>query len=212
MSMRTKVNYFIAAGFIAIASMLVSCSEDEIDPVNNETGTFTDARDGKTYKTVEIGNQVWMAENLNFATTSGSCVYDNNPANAEIYGRLYNWETAQDACPTGWHLPTDEEWTILTEYLGGEQVAAGKMKEEGNIHWDAPNTGATNESGFTALGAGDSIDPDFYDGMGIIASFWSATEKTSHYAYVRNLFNNSASINRHDRHKDFSLSVRCIKD
>ena len=84
-------------------------------------GTFTDSRDGNTYKWIEIGNQIWMAENLNFHANSGCWVYDNNPENADTYGRLYNWETARNVCPDGWHLPSDNEWKELEVYLGISQ-------------------------------------------------------------------------------------------
>ena len=117
------------------------------------TGTFTDPRDGQTYNTVEIGSQTWFSENINYAMTD-SWWYDNSSANGDIYGRLYKWYPALTACPSGWHLPTDEEWTILTDFLGGENVAGGKMKEVGTTLWDSPNNGATNESGFTALPGG----------------------------------------------------------
>ncbi len=128
-------------------------------------GTVSDI-EGNTYKTIKIGTQTWMAENLKTTkykdgseipniTNNGD--YDNNPANSETYGRLYNWYTVDDdkgVCPEGWHVPDDAEYTVLTDYLGGESVAGGKMKETGTEHWNSPNTGATNESGFTGLPRG----------------------------------------------------------
>ena len=119
-----------------------------------KTDTFKDKRDGKTYKTVKIGTQTWMAENLAYKAESGCWAYDNNLKNVTTYGYLYNWKTANKACPSGWHLPTDEEWTTLTDYLGGDSVAGGKLKETGNTFWKRPNTGATNESGFAGLPGG----------------------------------------------------------
>jgi PKD repeat protein len=107
-------------------------------------GTFTDPRDGQTYQTVEIGSQTWMAENLNYET-SNSWTYNNDPGYGNIYGRLYNWEAALSACPSGWHLPDKDEFNTLIVFLGGVTVAGGKMKEEGYLHWSEPNTGATNE-------------------------------------------------------------------
>ena len=130
---------------------------------------FTDPRDGQTYNSVQIGTQCWMAENLNIGemingseemTDNGvieKYCYDNDPANCETYGGLYQWNEmmeytttpgVQGICPTDWHLPSDGEWTTLTDFLGGESVAGGKMKETGTVHWRTPNIGATNESGF----------------------------------------------------------------
>jgi uncharacterized protein (TIGR02145 family) len=97
-------------------------------------GTFKDSRDGKTYKTVKIGTQTWMANNLAFKASSGCCAYDNNKSNAAIYGYLYSWETAKNVCPTGWHLPSMAEWTTLIDYEGGE-TAGNKLKEAGSKHW-----------------------------------------------------------------------------
>ncbi len=111
-----------------------------------QTGSFTDSRDGKVYKTVKIGTQTWMAENLAFKTESGCWAYDNDESNVAKYGRFYNWETSKKVCPAGWHLPSDKEWKTLTDFLGGENVAGGKMKSK--TDWNDPNTGATNKSGF----------------------------------------------------------------
>ncbi len=96
-----------------------------------DAGIFTDHRDGKCYKWIKIGSQIWMAENLNYLSSSGSWCYDDLISNCNIYGRLYDWETAMTACPIGWHLPSSEEWESLTLYLGGKKVAGGKMKETG---------------------------------------------------------------------------------
>jgi len=132
--------------------------------------------DGNVYETIQIGDQLWMAENLKTTHYNngdeipypsnedfGSFdegqygVYDNDPSNADVYGNLYNFAAVDDdrgLCMEGWHVPSDGEWTVLTDYLGGSSVAGGKMKEEGLDHWNSPNTGATNESGFTGLPAG----------------------------------------------------------
>jgi len=141
-----------------------------------ETGSVTDI-DGNVYQTVKIGNQWWMMENLKVTsyrngeaipnvtdttewynlTTGAYCYYDNDAYNTTIYGRLYNWYSINDSrsiAPTGWHVPTDEEWTTVINYLGGESVAGGKLKENGTTHWTSPNNGATNESGFSALPGG----------------------------------------------------------
>ena len=121
-----------------------------ISSIAQVTGTITDWRDGKTYKTVKIGTQTWMAENLNFETSSGSWVYKKNPSNASIYGRLYDWETAKKSCPPGWHLPSEKEWKKLRTFLGKNSIIGGELKEEGTAHWKSPNKGATNKTGFSA--------------------------------------------------------------
>lgn len=126
--------------------------------------TFVDERDGKKYKFVKIGSQFWMAENLNYDTTEGSWCYGNEKDNCTKFGRLYNYQTALTVCPTRWHLPSDQEWNILTDYLGGRSVAGGKLKEAGSSHWASPNTDATNSSGFSALSGGyRSANGSFYD-------------------------------------------------
>jgi uncharacterized protein (TIGR02145 family) len=175
--------------------------------------TFTDARDGKKYKTVKIGNQTWMAENLNFKTDTGSWCYKNKRKNCLKYGRLYNWETATAVCPNGWHLPSDAEWTSLFDYLDGEKVAGGKMKEAGTEYWRSPNRGADNSSGFTALPGGyrDYDDGSFHS-LGYNASYWSSTEYGGTDAWDRALVYGSASMGRYYFSKMYDFSVRCLKD
>ncbi|HPG32880.1 MAG TPA: fibrobacter succinogenes major paralogous domain-containing protein [Lentimicrobium sp.] len=166
---------------------------------------------GQTYNTVQIGNQCWMKENLNYATGNSWC-YDNDPANCNIYGRLYDWNTALNACPPGWHLPSDTEWTMLTDFLGGEEVAGGKLKA--TTHWPSPNTGATNSSGFTGLPGGDRSQWGTFLEMGFYGSWWSSTESeySTTRAWFRILLYNHADMNSSDLHKGNGFSVRCIKD
>ena len=177
-------------------------------------GNFTDPRDGTTYKTVTIGNQTWMAENLNYNTDTGSWVYDNNLTKPSIYGRLYSWPTACEVCPEGWNLPSDMEWHTLTEYLGGLLSAGGKIKETGTTCWNSPNVGATNESGFSALPAGYYFDGEFYD-IGKSASFWSSTASgyEDQYAWHRFLYHSIPAVYRYRyNYLKFGYSVRCIRD
>jgi uncharacterized protein (TIGR02145 family) len=101
-----------------------------------EEGTFTDPRDGKVYRTVRIGNQVWMAENLNYDAEGSKC-YNNDPANRQKYGWLYDWETAKAVCPDGWHLPSDAEWQELVDFAGGDRVAGRRLKARDG--WDNGN-------------------------------------------------------------------------
>jgi len=132
------------------------CEKDETK------GTFTDARDNHVYKWVGIGEQVWMAENLAYKPSSGNYwAYNNDQNNITIYGYLYDWETACNVCPSGWHLPSDAEWTKLTNYLGGEEIAGGKLKA--TTGWNSPNSGADNSSGFSGLPGGSRDTFGFFN-------------------------------------------------
>jgi uncharacterized protein (TIGR02145 family) len=170
--------------------------------------TVTDI-DGNTYNTVQIGTQIWMSENLKTSryrnggsipyvvgnsdwqalTTGAWSNYNHDAANDPIYGKLYNWYTTlgDTLCPTGWGVPTDAEWTILTTYLGGESVAGGKMKSVGTAYWNDPNTGATNESGFSVLPGGYRSNDGSFVSIRNYAFFWSATESGSNFAWYRSL-------------------------
>lgn len=196
--------------------------------------SFIDQRDGQEYSTVLIGTQCWMAENLNIGTMiSGNqnqtnnqifekYCYDNLPGNCSVYGGLYQWnemmqyttlEGAQGICPPngGWHIPTDDEWATLVDFLGGGPAAGGKMKEAGTIHWNPPNTGATNSSGFTALPAGSRyINSIFYE-LGTNAYFWSSTEYNTVNAWRQILSSQDGGINNHNDSKVSGFSVRCLK-
>jgi uncharacterized protein (TIGR02145 family) len=182
---------------------------------------------------VTIGTQVWQLQNLDVVTyrngdtipqvtdrnawgqlTTGAwCWYANNSANGTTYGRLYNWYAVNDPrglAPAGYHIPTDAEWTTLTNYLGGESVAGGKMKSTTN--WQNPNTGATNSSGFRGLPGGyRSISEDFNQ-IGVVGGWWSATEYDTGSAWIRILDNISGTVISGDGRKWLGLSVRCIKD
>ena len=175
-------------------------------------GSFIDPRDGQKYKTIKIGEQVWMAENLKFYTEKGSWCYDDDPKNGDIYGRLYNWNTAMKVSPPGWHLPSDEEWNILVNYLGGEKIAGGKMKEAGYLHWKEPNEGADNSSGFSGLPAGFRYSNGSFYSRGDGADFWSSTETEASYAGNRGLGCSNAGLDRFYGYKSNGMSVRCLKD
>ncbi|MDD2412853.1 MAG: fibrobacter succinogenes major paralogous domain-containing protein [Bacteroidales bacterium] len=142
------------------------------------------------------------------------------------YGVLYNWPAAmagsasssanpsdvQGVCPSGWHLPSDAEWTQLTDYLGGQVVAGGKLKEAGTTHWYSPNTGATNETGFTALPGGYRGSNGTFDHIGIYGSWWSATEFNTDYAWFRSMFYFTSDVYRNYNYKEMGFSVRCLRD
>ncbi len=204
-----------------------------------ETGTMTDI-DGNTYPTVKIGGQWWMAEDLKVThyhsakdfrndgaipnvtdgatwaglTTGAYCDYNNDPGNEATYGHLYNWYAVADPgfAPTGWHVPSDAEWQTLIDFLGGDEVAGGKMKEIGTTHWFSPNYGATDESGFTGLPGGCRDSSGNFNNMGALAYYWSFTESSSFSAWHRYLNYGNAEGYRYDHGKTFGFSVRCVKD
>ena len=193
-------------------------------------GTMTD-QDGNVYKTVIIGTQTWMAENLRTTkyndgtaipnitndtewgnlTTGAYCNYKNTVSIDTIatYGRLYNWYAVNTGklAPAGWHVPTNDEWTQLTDYLGGLSVAGDKLKEIGTMHWKSPNAGATNEVGFTALPGGSRLDYGPFSNFGFFGNWWSTTGGASRHVYY-----NVSYVNCYTSNKLMGLSVRCIKD
>ena len=200
--------------------VLAGCGKSKTSA--NGGPTFTDDRDGKTYATTTIGKQVWMAQNLDYKTENSFC-YDDNSANCAKYGRLYTWGAAMDSaatgcgygeecavsgrvrgiCPTGWHLPTSEEWDALEKAIGEDAGAKLKSKE-----WDG-----TDAFGFDALPAGYWYNGDFLD-MGSYAHFWTATEHSYIHAYNRSLHSASSLLTWYSSllYKNHAYSVRCVKD
>ena len=141
--------------------------------------------------------------------------YNGNDSNVATYGRTYTWYVVTDSrnvCPTGWHVPTDAEWTTLTDYLGGESVAGGKMKEVGTAHWYSPNTGADNSSGFTALAGGNRNPDGPFLNFGFHGYWWSSTVYDVNNAWNRNLGCYDSIIVREGHLNSFGFSVRCVKD
>lgn len=143
------------------------------------------------------------------------CYYDNNSANGKIYGKLYNWYAVKDSrglAPDGWHIPSDEEWTVLKDYLGGEDVAGGKMKFTGTQYWQSPNKAATNGSDFSGLSGGyRSVNGEFND-IGDSGSWWCSTELNTYLAWSSCLGYEDGSVSRNDYSKKKGFSVRCIRD
>jgi len=170
---------------------------------------FTDPRDGKVYRTVKIGNQVWMAENLNFDCPRSKC-YGNDPKNAEKYGRLYDWKTANKACPPGWHLPSKEEWQALVDFAGGDAIAGKKLKAKSG--WNNNGNGM-DEFGFSALPGGNRYSGSGFGNVGNLGYWWSAS-KDEDYGFPCGRFMGY----NYDRagwdiyFKSFLLSVRCVQD
>ena len=201
---------------ITITDYIIVCN-------GGAAGTYTDPRDGQTYATVDIGCQTWFAENLNYET-SNSWEYENSSANGNIYGHLYTWDAALTACPSGWSLPDDEEWKTMEMALGMSQSEAddddwrgtdegGKMKETGTTHWNSPNTGATNTSGFTALPGGYRDSSGSFNDLGYDGSWWSSTEGSGTSAWHRSLYYSSDQVLRDSSYdKVYGFSIRCLKD
>ncbi len=198
------------------------------------TGTVTDI-DGNIYQTVKIGDQWWMAENLKVThyrngdaipkvtdadqwfilNTGAYCIYNNDINNADTYGNLYNWYAVNDSrniAPSGWHMPSNAEWQTLIDYLGGESVTGGKLKETGTTHWDSPNKGATNESGFAALPGGYRYDNGFFYSLGGFANFWSSSELDSGYAWYQRLYYDITDVGHVSYSKKGGFSVRLVRD
>jgi uncharacterized protein (TIGR02145 family) len=158
-----------------------------------------------TGETVVIGSQTWMKRNLN-CNVSGSKCYDNDEANCAKYGRLYNWETAKTACPSGWHLPSDAEWTTLTDFVGSG--AGTKLKSTSG--WN-DNGNGTDEFGFSALPGGGSSFGGF-SGVGYNGNWWSSTEFIASNAYSRYMGYDGAGVSRSYYDKAYFISVRCVQD
>lgn len=226
-----KTTLFI---FTLVLLTLIGCQ------TNQSTKTVKDL-DGNIYHTVTIGKQTWMVENLRVTKyrngssipmldnrtswvndTSGAyCYYNNDSANGKIYGLLYNGPAIlnpKNLAPEGWHIPSDNEWQKLIDYLGGEKVAGGKLKEKGNIHW-LENVGATNQSAFSALPAGQrdaniQVNDQYnsFDWLGLRTFFASSTEWGNTIVWVRDLQNLNDCVYRIHGGGKNGISVRCIKD
>jgi len=239
---------FVVIGFVMLFT--TNCRKDDHNnpgnPTNGKTtavfntaleyGTLTD-QDGNTYKTITIGTQTWMAENLRTSKyrngeaiplVKDSIAWGNlqtgaycNPQNTDTldvlatYGRFYNWYAVSDSrnlAPAGWHVATESDLTILTDYLGGPAVAGGKLKEAGSTHWSL-SIAATNETGFTALGAGyRHPNGYYYSPFGYYGMWWSATEVDANEAREWSLYYNGGDIRIVNNLKVFGMSVRCVKD
>ncbi len=210
------ISGLLLAAMLVLSTVFTGCKkDDDNNPPANETGTFTDSRDGHVYNWVKIGGQVWMAENLAYKPrTAGYLAYDNNEDNVAVYGYLYEWNLAQTIAPDGWHLPSQAEWQTLVDYLGGSDKAYNKLLEKGTAHWGSPND-ATNESGFTALPSGYyDTRYDEFGHMGELTEFHSTTEypgdNTAAIGLV--LIQNFKEATVEGRPKAIYLPIRCVRD
>jgi uncharacterized protein (TIGR02145 family) len=227
--------YFLILIVLVAAS---SCKKDDTNPspkpVITPSNKVTDI-DGNVYDTIKIGSQVWLMEDLKAThyrdgssipgvadsaqwsnlLTGASCSYNNDSNNEKIYGRLYNWYAVTNPAgisPVGWHIPTDSEWTILINYLGGQYAAGGEMKSESTL-WGASNVGATNSSSFTSIPAGTrySRNGTFYD-MGKYAYYWTSTPYNINGAFSIGIIDGSAGVYRYEYGKTSGFGCRCVKD
>lgn len=215
--------------------------ESEIRQLFYESGKYNGQQtindsDGNSYAVLKIGDQLWMAENLRTTrysdgtkiplitdytewinlTSPAYCWQNNDIGNKPVYGALYTWHTVETEklCPSGWYVPTDAEWTILENNLGGAAVAGGKLKESGNVHWLDPNLDASNESGFTALPGGwrDGVTGAFTT-IGVAGMWWTSQETSPGRPYWREIYYSSGTIfHQVNGDPSFGLSVRCVKD
>ena len=176
-----------------------------------ETGSYTDARDGKVYKTVTIGKQTWMAENLAFKAATGCWAYNNNETNVKMYGYLYDWETANNVAPAGWHLASDKEWNKLTDFLGGMFDSGEKLKAANTGEETVRRNRGNNESGFTGLPAGRYALGKF-EGIGIYWVWWTSTKKGKYLAYNRSMKFDQYWVSGSLTPLEVGQSVRCVKD
>jgi len=182
---------------------------------------------------ITIGDQKWMSNNLDTSVYRNGTPIPTEYSNAEwtalstpaytsgfesLYGKLYNWWVIEDGeanhggiCPEGYHVPTDEEWTTLTDYLGGESIAGGKMKAMGERYWNSPNEGADNISNFSVFPAGyRDASTGNYNNMGNYAYFWSSSDDGGSSAWSRQLYYDSSYVNQGNGNKQSGGSIRCI--
>jgi uncharacterized protein (TIGR02145 family) len=215
-----------SAAIGSILLLLAACSDDGDDFVTPEDGrgsseyddsanTLRDTRDGQRYKTVQIGDQVWMAENLNYDMEGSVC---REFEVFTMYGCFYDWNAAMKACPRGWRLPSEDDWTTLVDYAGGTKVAGGKLKA--TTAWDEKGgySAGTDDYGFTALPGGVALDRSETRGEGRLsiinsgAFFWSSTEIDDDEAFTLNLRYENDTTGWFENRKNTLISVRCIKD
>lgn len=189
-------------------------SKDNYINVSPETDNFIDIRDNISYNTVKIGDQWWMAENLNYTSSEGSCTYLNNDANAEIYGRLYEWKTLDEVCPDDWHVPSKAEWEQLLNFITIEQNPYPKIEELLAISDLWPDNGInqdpSNGTGFSLLPGGYYINTSFGE-INSGAKFWTnSIDNTNPVSFYTNHSNNYDFSN--DDNANQKYSIRCIKD
>jgi uncharacterized protein (TIGR02145 family) len=221
-------------------SCTITIPVDDLSQTIGKPGPIINDIEGNSYKTAIIGTQTWMAENLKTSkyndgtiipnvtndnqwqnTYTGAWAYfQNNEVKYAKYGKLYKWYVVdksingnKNVCPTGWHVPTDAEWTVLTDFLGGSSVAGFKMKEVGSTNWNSPNEDATNTSLFTGLPGGYRNNKGYFYSIGNYGYWWSSSDTELGFAVHRYLHSNlSGAAYKGSFNKQNGLSVRCLKD
>lgn len=239
-----SVSLLPAAALVLI--LFAGCAKEK--PESIEPGEPVTDIEGNVYRTVKIGDQIWMAENL--AVTryrNGDAIpgvteleewvalengawseYDNDPEKGKVYGKLYNWYAVNDPrglAPEGWRVPTEEDWRKLEQHLGmkqeeigevefrgNEQNVGGKLKKTGTENWKEPNTGATNETGFSAVAGGYRDNDGPFNFFGRYASFWTDTEAENGRVWFRGLTTSETGVYRFSFNRKCGFSVRCIKE
>ena len=231
------LRYIFVSAILSVALFAVNCSDrttstkSEDQPARENVITVTDI-DGNVYPTVKIGSQIWMAQNLRVThyrngeaitkvaggeiwqthLTEAYCQYEDSVDNADSYGLLYNWQAVSDKrniAPVGWHVPSDAEWKILIDYLGGSSVAGGEMKN--NVGW-FDNGNGSNRSGFSALPGGLCYSNGTFNGIGYTTSFWSSTGFSTDGAWSRLISYLGLGIGRDGANRLDGISVRCVMD
>jgi len=233
MNEKNVMNAVKAAALIAAAVVGTAFAQPQTQPQQPQSssrtaGTFTDARDGKKYKTVTIGKQTWMARNLNYLPKPGnSWCYDNDTSNCGKYGRLYDFQTAMAVCPSGFHLPSREEWDTLVAAAGGDKTTAGKkLRARSGWSWNKDSNG-TDDYGFSALpGGARNIMPmpgsgnhdlfGVFGGIGNYGNWWTRSRSTEAdgdgVAYYRSMGFGDGRLYDNIHGLDNAFSVRCVAD
>jgi len=223
--MKKTKGFLVAAGIVLAIAFIFSCSSDDGGGGgdNSQGGNGSVTYKGQKYRTVKIGEQVWFAENLNYAVGGSRC-YDNLDSNCNIYGRLYDWSTAmafpsscnsnscssqiqfmhKGICPDGWHIPSDAEWRVLIDYAGDYN----KLKAKSG--WN--DNGGTDDYGFSALPGGVGYSVGSFNDVGNFGYWWSASEYDSYYAYYRSMYYYLAYAYWIEINKSILFSVRCLQD
>jgi uncharacterized protein (TIGR02145 family) len=216
---------------------VIACKKEE--NTNTPASATTNSEtvkdvDGNSYKTVKIGNQTWMAENLRVSKyndgtsipvvtdkkawealkTPAMSEYDNSSSNGATYGKMYNFYTVSTnkVCPTGWHVPSDQEWLTMINFLGGDSIAGNKMKAIDNTLWTNLSSNSTNSSGFSGLPGGNRWADGVFDGLTRHTTWQTSTEADSTSSFGRYIGNSSANVGRSWTSKRYGLYIRCLKD
>lgn len=230
-----KIEYI---AILLLLSFLSSACKKETEKDDDYSIIATDI-DGNVYNTITVNGKVWMVENLKtIRYRNGDSIvhitdpsefynffegayynYNNESSVAETYGRLYNFFAIYDdrnIAPEGWHVATDEEWQLLVDFLGGLDVAGGKLKEKGLAHWESPNAGATNEVGFTALPGGYAFGggSGSVESLGYFGYHWTSTNFAGQFerAWIWIIKSHFPSVMKSDFRIDMAASIRCVKD